>query len=147
MRAVDRQRAVARVLHTQQHSKAEIAKRLGVSLMTVVALLRRPLTFPPRACQLCGAQFTPKSGRQRYCSETHRVWHRAGLPAVRECPHCGVSFAPRHGHQRFCTPEHQQQHQRRRAQHTAVAWSERVRALEREVARARAQLDAREAGQ
>ena len=33
--------------------------------------LRRPPTFPERACRLCGQAFTPTNGRQRFCSIEH----------------------------------------------------------------------------
>jgi transposase len=101
----------ARALQQQGVSRREIAERLGVSTMTVAAWLRRPPTFPPRACELCGQRYVPTNGRQR-----------------------------------FCSPEHYDEHQRQHRQpRTTAEWRERVRQLEAEVARARAQLDEREA--
>jgi hypothetical protein len=135
----------ARALHEQGAYKREIAGRLGVSTQTVAAWLRRPPTFPPRACRLCGQRFVPTNGRQRFCSVEHWREHRYG-PNVRECRHCGQPFTPTNGRQRFCTPAHNAEYQRRHGPpRTTAGWRERVRHLEAEIARARAQLDQREA--
>jgi hypothetical protein len=108
--------------------------------------MRRAATFAERACLLCGEPFTPSNGRQRFCTVEHWQQHRRGEPTVRECRHCGEPFTPTNGNQRFCTPGHQREYQRRHGgPQTTVGWRDRIRRLEEEIARARAQLDDREA--
>jgi hypothetical protein len=131
----------ARALHEQGVSRREIAQRLGVSVATVMAWLRRPPTFPARACLSCGERFTPTNGRQRFCTPEHWEQQRNGGPKLRECRLCGRAFAPTGGRQRFCTPEHRDQYRRRHGPPTSTAgWRERVERLEAEIARVRAQL-------
>jgi hypothetical protein len=136
----------ARALHRQGASKREIADRLGVSLMTVAAWLRWPLTFPERTCPLCGTRFVPTNGRQRFCSPKHWEQHRRGGPTVRECRLCGQTFTPTSGGQRYCTPAHRAEHERRtRPPQTTEAWRQRVQQLEAELAAVRERLQRREA--
>ena len=93
-------------------SHLEIAQRLGVSRLRVDALLRRPRTFLPRMCELCGDVFTPTGSRQRFCTAEHREQHHRREPKRRACLVCGEEFTPTNGRQRFCTPEHREQHHR-----------------------------------
>jgi hypothetical protein len=65
---------------------------------------------------------------------------------VRECRLCGERFIAANGKQRFCTPEHQRKHYNVFGPpRTIDAYRDRVRALEAELARLRAQLNGREA--
>jgi transposase len=139
-------RAKAQALKAQGASRREIAERLGATERTVGYWLRRPATFPPRSCGLCGARFVPTNGRQRFCSVEHWEQHRRGGPNRRRCRLCGISFIPTSGGQRYCTPEHRAEHERRHRQpQTTEAWRQRVQQLEAELARAREQLARREA--
>jgi hypothetical protein len=143
-----RERDEATRLRVDGASVDEIARRLGISRRSVLALLRPPATFRERACELCGAPFIPTNGRQRYCTPEH--WQRATAPepTPRECPHCGQLFlAPGRTGQRYCTPAHRREHARRTQapRESLTDWRERVRRLEAEVARARAELAGREA--
>jgi hypothetical protein len=104
--------------------------------------MRRAARFPDRACLLCGQRFTPTNGRQRFCTVEHWREHRRAGPVTRECRLCGEPFTPTSGGQRFCTREHQREHYRRHGPpSTTAGWRERVRRLEAEIARARAQLN------
>lgn len=58
-------------------------------------------------------QKSSKDGRNRWCRECYREWHRAryvpkdgGTDAPRECVQCGSTYTPtsRNGKQRFCSP-------------------------------------------
>jgi hypothetical protein len=139
-------RAQAQALHADGASRREIADRLAVSERTVVAWLRRPPTFAPRTCRLCGTRFVPTNGRQRFCSVKHWEQHRRGGSNVRECRLCGERFTPTSGGQRYCTPAHRAEHERRnRPPHTTDAWRQRVQQLEDEISGARARLERREA--
>jgi hypothetical protein len=120
----------------------EIAQRLGVSRLRVDALLRRPRTFAPRLCELCGRVFTPTGSRQRFCTPEHREQHHRREPRRRACLVCGEEFTPTNGRQRFCTPEHRELHAMPRTIREA---HEHVQALEAELARLRDQLAEREA--
>jgi integrase len=64
-----RERADAIALRAQGVVVDEIERRLCLSRRSALALLRRPATFPERACELCGESFTPTNGRQRRCPE------------------------------------------------------------------------------
>jgi len=97
--------------------------------------------FAVRTCELCGEPFTPTNGRQRYCSEKHRRWHRTGVPTLRECHHCGATFTPERGQQRYCTREHHLTRRREAKRAATGTWEQRVRDLERAVAGARAELE------
>jgi hypothetical protein len=124
-------------LSAQGYSHLEIAQRLGVSRLRVDALLRRPRTFAPRVCELCGRSFVPTGSRQRFCTSEHREQHYNEGPRTRECRLCGARFTPTNGRQRFCTPEHRELHAMPRTLREA---RERVQALEAEIARVRDQL-------
>jgi len=146
VRLTAEQRARVLALSGQGVAKGEIAERLGLSRASVAALLRRRPTFAPRACRLCGEPFVATNGRQRYCTPAHQREHPDGGPAVRECRLCGEPFTATNGRQRFCTPAHRSEHARRHGRpQTTAGWRDRVGALEAEIARARAQLDEREA--
>jgi hypothetical protein len=142
-------RSQALRLHAQGLSKREIGARLGVSVFTVSALVRRALTFPERACRLCGERFVPTNGRQRYCRPEHRVLH--ALLDELQCPSCGATFTPRPVRQpERSDPERAPEtlHAPRRPRpfrSTVAAWTEYVEVLERDAARLRAELEARAA--
>jgi hypothetical protein len=105
--------------------------------------MSRAQTFSERTCLLCGHTFTPTNGRQRFCTVEHWRQHRRG---VRECRLCGQPFTPTNGRQVYCSPEHGAEYQRRHGPpRTTAGWRDRVRWLEAEIARARAQLSDREA--
>jgi hypothetical protein len=143
-----RERAEAIALRAQGVVVDEIARRLGLSRRSALALLRRPATFPERACELCGESFTPTNGRQRRCPEHGYHATQVGGQKARECRLCGQRFfvTGRSG-QRYCTPEHRRESERRRAAdvETVSRWRQRVETLEAEVERARFQLGAGEA--
>jgi hypothetical protein len=123
-------------------SHLEIAQRLGVSRLRVDALMRRPRTFAPRRCELCGSVFTPTGSRQRFCTPEHREQHHRREPTPRACLICGKEFMPTNGRQRLCSAEHRELHAVPRTIREA---RERVQALEAELARMRDQLAEREA--
>ena len=69
---------------------------------------------------------------------------RAEWYEVRECELCGERFIRASGAQRFCTPQHAGKHRRLFGPPRAIdIYRERARELEAELARLRAQLDAR----
>ena len=136
-------------LHAQGLSKREIGARLGVSVFTVSALVRRAQRFRARSCALCGEQFVPTNGRQRYCCPQHRAWHRLAMLVELQCPHCGAALSQPHN-EREHEPEHaggspQWQRRPRPARSTVAAWTEYLQALEGDVAELRAELEARAA--
>ena len=146
MRPTPEQRDQVLALRAQGVANGEIAERLDLTRGTVAALLRRRPTFAPRSCGLCGEQFVPTNGRQRYCTPAHWLEHQRSGPKIRRCRLCGEPFTPTNGRQRFCTPAHQRDHARLHGPpRTTAGWRERVDALEAEIARARAQLDERDA--
>lgn len=67
-----------------------------------------------RFCVVCGAEFEPRNGRQRYCSRkcselikrgrvlALRVRQRAAARKPRKCPTCGVVFKPHDKRQLYC---------------------------------------------
>jgi hypothetical protein len=115
MSRMQRERALAVELRASGLANAVIGERLGVSPATIAALLRRPPTFPVRACLLCGETFVPTNGRQRYCTGAHWREHRDQQqpgPTVRECRLCGESFIPNSAPQRYCCAEHRERHRR-----------------------------------
>ena len=139
-------------LQRQGVPKREIAARLGVSVKTVSALVRRAQTFRPRTCVLCGERFVPTNGRHRYCCPEHRAWHRLAVTLQLECPHCGAEFTPQNANDRESSPEHAREQARRApewqrrprpARGTVAAWTEYVAVLEGDVAELRAKLEAR----
>jgi hypothetical protein len=133
-------------LHAQGFSKREIAGRLGVSVMTVSALVRRAPRFRERACALCGERFVPTNGRHRYCCPEHRALH--ALIAELQCPHCGTPLTPKPMEQPNDSNTAQQRAARRAlrrprpASSTVAAWTEYIAVLELDVARLRARLEA-----
>jgi Homeodomain-like domain len=150
MSAALNRRAQVVGLQRQGVPRREIAARLGVSLMTVSAFVRSTPVFRERSCALCGERCVPTNGRQRYCCPEHRAWHRLAMSLELECPHCGAAFTPQHEHEH--SREHVQQdahsapvRQRRPrpARGTVSAWTEYLQLLEGDVARMRAQLEAR----
>jgi endogenous inhibitor of DNA gyrase (YacG/DUF329 family) len=52
----------------------------------------------PRTCPTCSSSWTPKDGRERYCSTACKP----GLPEI-PCGHCGDLFNPPTKRARFCT--------------------------------------------
>jgi hypothetical protein len=142
MNGMQRLKTEVLALSQQGHSHLEIAQRLGVSRLRVDALLRRPRTFLPRVCELCGDVFTPSGSRQRFCTAEHREQHCRREPKPRACLVCGEEFTPTNGRQRFCTPEHRELYAMPRTLREA---RERVQALEAEIARVRDQLGEAEA--
>ena len=68
-----------------------------------------------RVCEGCRREYSPKNGRQRFCSLTCPsrpdskpfVRYSAVAGEVRSCAYCGASFSPRITNQRFCCLAHQ----------------------------------------
>jgi predicted nucleic acid-binding Zn ribbon protein len=54
-----------------------------------------------RACERCGAGYTPSSPNQRFCTPECRGGTRVVRPR-RRCDICGIEFQPRVANQRFC---------------------------------------------
>jgi hypothetical protein len=136
----DRERAIA--WRAEGVPSWLIAWRLDVPQRTVTGWIRRPPTFPPRVCRLCGTTYTPNSGNQRYCTPAHRAEHRQRPRLVdRACELCGQTYIPSTANQRFCTAEHRVEYYRRHGPPGSTArWREQVQALEAEIASVREQL-------
>jgi len=147
-RAKTRERAQAVALHARGLRVNEIAERLDLSPLSVLALFRRPSTFAERACELCGERFMPTNGRQRFCSAHTYEARQHSQAKLRECRQCGQPFlVTGQSGRRYCTSEHRREHERqgRVGVETVTGWRRRVEALEAEVERARTELAAREA--
>jgi hypothetical protein len=78
-------------------------------------------SYQPRTCQGCSESFTPRSGRQAFCSKcqerrgmrTGRRRKVASLRIERICAICGASYTPASARQRTCAPRcHQIAHNR-----------------------------------
>jgi hypothetical protein len=137
-----RDRAVA--LRAQGVAVPEIARRLSLSSKGVVALVR---VQRERNCEFCGQRFTPNSGHQRFCSTAHQRAARGLGPKPRRCRLCGQPFVVdgRSG-RRYCSPEHRDQARDAWLAANSIArWSKRIRQLEAELERVRAQLREQEA--
>ena len=134
-------------LEAQGLTKREIGARLGVSVMTVSALVRRGQRFRARSCALCGERFVPTNGRQRYCCPEHRAWHRLAMLLELHCPHCGGALTrPEADEEPEREPEpvcREAGPRPRPARNTVAAWSEYLQLLEGDVAQLQAQLEAR----
>jgi ribosomal protein S27AE len=70
-----------------------------------------------RICEGCGREYSPKSGKQRFCGlrcpGRGRGEARGFVPSLRRvvyddrsCPYCGSVFTPHHPRQRFCCKLH-----------------------------------------
>jgi uncharacterized small protein (DUF1192 family) len=132
-----RESAVA--LRAQGVAIPEIARRLGLSSKRVVAFVR---VQRERSCEFCGQRFTPNSGHQRFCSSGHQRAARGLGPKPRRCRLCRQPFVVdgRSG-RRYCSPEHRDQAREAwLSVHSIARWSKRIRQLEAELERVRAQL-------
>jgi uncharacterized small protein (DUF1192 family) len=132
-----RERAVA--LRAQGVAIPEIARRLSLSSKGVVALVR---VHRARNCEFCGQRFTPNSGHQRFCSTAHQRAASGLGPKPRHCRLCGEPFVVdgRSG-RRYCDPEHRDKAREAWLAANSVArCSKRIRRLEAELERVRAQL-------
>jgi hypothetical protein len=97
VRRTERERAQAVALGAQGLASREIAEGLELPVANVAAWLRRPPSFAVRACRLCGQQFVPTNGRQRFCTPAHQREHQRGRPTTRRCRLCGEPFEPTNG--------------------------------------------------
>jgi hypothetical protein len=90
MMARERARANALALRANGLSIRQIAQRLGVAHGTVADWLRgRGEWYEIRECQLCGERFIAASGPHRFCTRAHAAKHRrvfGPLATARGCP-------------------------------------------------------------
>lgn len=71
---------------------------------------RPRIEFEPRACEVCGREYTPLASHQMYCSKecraaSRRVGANGKMPKSATCPVCGAEFAPKVHNQRYCSKE------------------------------------------
>lgn len=71
---------------------------------------RPRIEFEPRACEVCGREYTPLASHQMYCSKecraaARRVGANGKMPKSATCPVCGAEFAPKVHNQRYCSKE------------------------------------------
>jgi hypothetical protein len=116
----ERARANALGLRANGLSINQIAERLGIAHGTVADWLRgRGEWYEVRECRLCGERFIAASGSHRFCTKAHAAKYRR-------------VFGPRAG-------------EPRRAPAVLDGYRQRARELAAELARVRAELDARRA--
>lgn len=65
----------------------------------------RQSKFKLRVCEVCGHEFTPKSGSQKVCEDCKAKNRKSVLPQ-KECVICHKMFTPNHANQTICNDDH-----------------------------------------